>query len=166
MCSLTFIVLALMLMIQMHEACVGDAPPSTCHVQRGACEPERKPLRRRRVREPVRVEAAMASLSRRELLRPASATAILALDWLSWLLGTFYELELFAPAAVWSAAFAGLCVWLVEGLGSDPRPALAKGALAAAIVWVPGLILGTIVGLLALTWWGAGRLAERRERRR
>ena len=108
----------------------------------------------------------MASVSQRELLRPASATVIFALDGLSWLIGTFYELELFAPAAVWSAAFAGLCVWLLEGLGSDARTAFAKGVLAAAIVWVPGPILGTVVGLLALAWWGAVRLAERRERHR
>lgn len=107
----------------------------------------------------------MASL-RRDFLHPASAMAIVGLDCLSWLLSSFYEFEQYAPAVVWSAAFAGVCVWLVEGVVSDPLRALAKAVLAAMIVWLPGLIAGAVVGLAALAWWVSVRLAERRERHR
>lgn len=108
----------------------------------------------------------MTLSSRRDFLHPASAAAILGSDWLAWLLSSFFELELFAPVLLWAGAFAGVSVWLVEGVVSDPVPAFAKGLLAAGIVWMPGLTLGTVVGLLALVWWLSVRLAERRERTR
>lgn len=108
----------------------------------------------------------MTRSTRREMLQPASAFALLSTDWLAWLIAGYFDLGLGAVGDLWAAGFAGICVWLVEGLTREPLRALVKALLAAAIVWTPGLALGTAVGLLALAWWLSLRAAERHERNR
>jgi hypothetical protein len=108
----------------------------------------------------------MARTTRREILQPASAFAVLSADWLVWLIGDYFDLGLLSAAVLWGAAFAGVCVWLIEGLATHPVRAFAKALLAALIVWAPGLVAGTVIGLLALAWWLSVRMAERHHRQR
>ncbi len=103
----------------------------------------------------------MARSVRSEILQPASALAVVSTDWLIWLIDTYFGLGPVSGVVLSGAAFAGTCVWLIEGLTTTPLRAFAKGLLAVAIVWAPGLAVGTSVGLLALAWWLSVRWAER-----
>lgn len=103
----------------------------------------------------------MARSVRSEILQPASAFVVVSADWLIWLIGDYFGLGPVSAAALSGAALAGICVWLIEGLTTNPLRAFVKGLLAVAIVWTPGLALGTSVGLLALAWWLSVRWAER-----
>jgi hypothetical protein len=108
------------------------------------------------------MEEPMTRTVRREILQPASALVILSADWLVWLVGGYFGLEPASAAVLGGATVAGLSVWLIEGLTTDPLRAFARGLSTVAIVWVPGLVAGTVVGLLVLAWWLALRAVERR----
>jgi hypothetical protein len=106
--------------------------------------------------------------TRRYPLQLASAAAIMGTDWFVHLLSSFFELELLGRTAVWGTVFCGVVVFLVENVTrpSAPGAALAKGALAAGLVAVPGPLLGTLLALSAVGWWIATYLAERFDRSR
>jgi hypothetical protein len=100
---------------------------------------------------------------RRYPLVPASAAAILGTDWFVHLLSDFYKLEPLSRPLVWGAVFGGIVVFLVENVARPAASgsALAKGALAAAVVAVPGPLFGTALAALALLWWAAVNLSAR-----
>lgn len=100
---------------------------------------------------------------RRYPLVPASAAAILGVDWFVHSLSDFYKLELLNRPLVWGAVFCGIVVFLVENVAqpASSRSALAKGALAAAVVAAPGALFGTVLALFALAWWATCHLSAR-----
>lgn len=99
---------------------------------------------------------------RREMLQPASALAVLGIDGLVWAIGDYFELGLGSTAVLWGAAFAGICVWLLEGLSTAPLRAFAKAVAAAIIVWAPGFVAGAVFGVVTFAWWLSLRAVERR----
>jgi hypothetical protein len=105
--------------------------------------------------------------TRRYPLVPASAAAILGIDWLVHLLSDFYALELVNRPVVWGAAFCGVVVFLVENVArpSSTGLALAKGAIVVGAIAVPGPLLGTTFAVFALAWWAAAHLSARFDRR-
>lgn len=100
--------------------------------------------------------------SRRCPLQPASAVAILAIDWLLYLVTAMTELALLDRTILYAAAFAGVVVCLVEhsSFNRSPWHALARGGVAAAAVGIPGVVVGSSLGVSALLWCLASWLAS------
>src|SRR4051794_25840250 len=87
-------------------------------------------------------------------LHPASAVALLATDWLLYLVDAIIGFDPVARTLLWGCLFGGVVVWLVESVSSpwSAHRSVAKGLLVGLVLAAPGLWLGTTLSLLMLAW--------------